>query len=92
VDQIDHKPYIIIFDTETKEYKQIFIPIEPPEKVFNLEKVTKEKEKNEHLESFVVGLSEYKEVGLKFEDNLNHYMDEINVEQGIRNIIEEAKR
>ena len=91
IDQVNHKPFIIIFDTDTKEYKQIFIPIEPPEKVFNLEKVEREKEKNENLEAFVAGLSSDKEIGLKFEDNLNAFMAEINVKSDIRQIIEEAK-
>mgnify|MGYP003394041197 CR=1 FL=1 len=91
IDQVDHKPFIVIYDTETREYKQIFVPIEPPEKVFNLEKVMKEKEKNENLEAFVVGLSGHKEIGMKFEDNLNVYMNEIGVEPDIRQIIEEAK-
>ena len=90
-DQINHKPFIVIFDTNTKEYKQIFIPIEPPEKVFNLEKVEREKEKNENLEAFVTGLSADKEIGLKFEDNLNAFLAEINVGADIRQIIEEAK-
>jgi len=86
-DQIDHQPFIVLYDTETMEYKKILIPIEPVEKVFNLEKVTKEKEKNENLSSFVTGLSESKEIGLKFEDNLNSYLDENNIGLKIREII-----
>ncbi len=89
---VDHQPFIVIYDTDTRKYEKIMIPIEPPEKVFNLEKVTKEKEKNENLEAFVSGLSEHKEVGLKFEDNLNFYLNEIKAEQKIRDIIEEAKQ
>lgn len=92
IDQIDHKPFIILFNTDTKEYEKIMIPIEPAEKVFNIEKAVREKEKNENLDAFISGLSEHKEVGLKFEDNLNSYLDENNIEQPIRNIIEEAKQ
>ncbi len=92
-DMVNHKPFIVIFDTETKEYKQIFIPIEPPEKVFNLEKIVKEKEKNEYLEAFVSGLSEsHKEIGLTFEDSLNNYLNENDINSSIRQIIEESKR
>ena len=89
--QFDHKPFIIIFDIDTKKYKQIFIPIEPSEKVFNLEKVEREKEKNENLKAFVTGLSADKEIGMKFEDNLNAFLAEINVQPDIRQIIEESK-
>lgn len=91
-DMIDHKPYVILFDTETQDWKQIFIPIEPAEKVFNLVKIEKEKEKDKNLEAFVLGLSANKETGLTFEDNLNAYMNELKIEGVIRNIIEEAKR
>ena len=91
IDQINHKPFIIIFDTETRQYEQIMIPIEPAEKIFALEKTSKEKELNENLMAFISGLSEHKEVGLKFEDNLNFYMNENNVKQEIRELINEAK-
>lgn len=91
-DMIDHKPYVILFDTETKNWKQIFVPIEPAEKVFNLVKIEKEKEKDKNLEAFVLGLSVNKETGLTFEDNLNVYMNELNIERNIRSIIEEAMR
>jgi DNA repair exonuclease SbcCD nuclease subunit len=76
IDQVDHKPFIVLFDTETKKYKQIFIPIEPAEKVFRIEKVAVEKERNTNLESFVSGLSEQKEIGLAYEDNLQTFSKE----------------
>lgn len=90
-DQLEHRPFIVIYDTDSQEYEQVFIPIEPAEKIFNLEKVVKEKEKNENLASFVTGLSESKEIGLKFEDNLNGYLNENNVGTEVREIIEWAK-
>lgn len=92
IDMVDHKPYVIIFDTNTKTYKQIFIPIEPAEKVFRMEKVVVEKERNENLESFVEGLSQQKEVGLLFEDNLREYEKENNIEQEVSLEIRESFR
>jgi exonuclease SbcD len=85
--QIDHKPFVVLFDTETKKYKQIFIPIEPSEKVFRIEKVEIEKERNESLESFVAGLSQQKEIGLLFEDNLNQFAKENSIEPEVMEII-----
>lgn len=76
IDQVDHRPFIVLFDTDTKKHKQIFIPIEPVGKVFRIEKVEVEKERNTNLESFVSGLSQQKEVGLVFEDNLQAFAKE----------------
>lgn len=80
---VNHKPFVVLFDTETKAYKQIFIPIEPEDKVFRMEKVIVEKERNENLESFVTGLSQQKEVGFLFEDNLKAYAKENNIEDEV---------
>jgi len=90
-DQINHQPFIVLYDTDTREYEKILIPIEPAENVFSLEKVVKEKEKNENLASFVTGLSESKEIGLKFEDNLNAYLNDNDIGHEIREIIDWAK-
>ena len=75
--QVDHKPMIIVFDTENpKEYREILIPIEPAESVFKMDKVETEKERNTNLEAFVSGLSEHKDMGLNFGDNLQAYVIE----------------
>jgi predicted phosphodiesterase len=73
IDQVNHKPFVVLYDTDTRKYQQIFIPIEPADKVFRMEKVVAEKERNTSLESFVAGISEQKEVGLLFEDNLQEF-------------------
>lgn len=91
-DMIDHKPYVIIFNTETQDWKQIFIPIEPAEKVFNLEKIIKEQERDKNLEAFILGLGTQKEIGMTFEDNLRNYMKDFQISSQIKNIIEESMR
>ena len=85
--QIDHQPKIIIFDTDTRKYEIIDVPIEPAEKVFKLSNVIKEKERDEKIEAFVNGLSEQKEMSLSFEDNLNIYVKENKIDSKIVDII-----
>jgi hypothetical protein len=88
--QIEHQPKIIIFDTDTREYEMINVPIQPAEKVFRLDDVIKEKEKDEKLQAFVAGLSEQKEMSLSFEDNLNIYAKENKIDSDIMSIIREC--
>lgn len=88
--QIDHEPKIVIFDTDSRNYEIIKVPIQPAAKVFMLDKVEKEKEKNEKIEAFVSGLSEQKEMSLSFMDNLYAYAKENNIEKEIVDVIVEC--
>lgn len=90
INQINHKPFVVLFDTETKKYKQIFVPIEPAENVFKIDKIEKDKERNKELDAFVSGLSEQKEMGLSFMDNLEEYVIKNNIDSTITEIIKEC--
>jgi DNA repair exonuclease SbcCD nuclease subunit len=91
--QTEHKPFIVVFDTEKPDkYKIIYIPIEPAEKVFSLEDVQSEKGQNKSLKAFTEGLSENKEMGLVIEDNFNQYFKEEKIETEISDIIWECAR
>lgn len=86
IDMVEHKPYVVIFDTETKEHEKVYIPIKPAEEVFKMDKAIEEKEKNQELEAFVSGLSTNKEMDLKFEDNLAAYIRENQIPDEISSI------
>ena len=73
VDLIEHEPYLILFDTETNEYEQIYVPIKPAEKVFNMDKIQEEKDMNKKIKGIVENLEEYKHLGLSFKENLFKY-------------------
>jgi DNA repair exonuclease SbcCD nuclease subunit len=87
IDQIDHKPCFYIFETNDRTYKQYFIPVTTWQKTFDLKKKVKEEERNEHMESFVSGLSEHKDMGLNFTDNLFMYLKKNKIEPIIKDII-----
>lgn len=87
--QVDHKPSMIVFDTENiDDWYNVDFPIE--ENVFDLEMIDKQKEVNEKLDAFVSGLSEHKEMGMSFADNLSAYMKENKISDDIRQIIKEG--
>lgn len=56
--QMEHVPAMAIFDTETKDLQILEIPCEPAHKVFAVEKVAVEKERNEKLDLFVNSLQQ----------------------------------
>jgi DNA repair exonuclease SbcCD nuclease subunit len=91
-DQIDHKPFIILYDTETRSCEKIMVPIKSAKTVFELDKVAEEKERDEKIDAFVSGLSEHKEMGLSFGDSLTSFYKENNISKEVIGIIEEASR
>lgn len=93
-DQIDHKPCIWVYDTETKEATQHFIPIKPSEEVIHIERVRKEKEKNEKLQELITAMSKGIDLtGFDFKQTLYQISDSLKKEKllpkATENMIEE---
>ena len=79
IDQVDHEPSVVVFDTDTLKWERILIPVE--KNVFDFSKVTSEKERDAKIEAFVEGLSETKVLGFDFEANLRSRLREIGDEE-----------
>jgi len=76
IDQTSFEPSIVIFDTDTKEYEVIKIPIESSEKVMDIARFTKERENKLELEKFVESLKKRKIEGFSFLDMLDKVLKE----------------
>lgn len=90
VDMLDFEPYIVLIDTLKMEHKKIFIPIESAEDIFAVDKVLEKKERNEHMEAFISGLTGHKELSLSFEDNLNLYIRVNKIDPAVAKIARES--
>jgi len=88
--QLEHIPKVVVFDTKTLEKEVIDIPIEEAEKVFAVDKILRDKEKNEKLDSFISGLSKQKTMELDFESNLNEYTKINLIDEAVKKIIKEC--
>lgn len=88
--QLDHIPKVVLFDTVTRKYKEYEIPIKLISEVFNLEKITIKKEKEEKFEAFINGLNESKGMDLSFQDNLDNYLKENEIDNDVVMILKEA--
>lgn len=87
ISQINHKPAVFLIDGSIGQ--QIQIPTQPADKVFKMEEIEKETCRSKEIDSFIEGLSQQKEMGLNFEDNLELYCKENNIDESVRNVIKE---
>jgi len=93
IDQVDHKPAVAVFDTETKKVEVIDIPVKPINEIFRIEEAQKEADRSEQLESFIEGLESTEEIeGLDFKANVEEWIKDNKEEQDpeIIKIMEEA--
>jgi len=89
IDQIDFEPSIAIFDTESRTYEKINLPISPGIDVFDMG-VVDERKKNKELESFVSGLKNPDKIDFDFVANLKRKMEEDDIPLSVKLIIGES--
>lgn len=93
IDQKDHKPCIVLFDTEKRTAEIKYIPVKPIEEVMNLSGKDKTpEEENEHLKVLVKGLMEDKEMGLDFMVNFLRHCKENKIKPSIVELVKEAAK
>jgi len=85
---LEHKPAVIIFDTETSESKVIELDVEPIEKVFNLKRV--EKKDSDILIQFIEGLKNRGKGVVGWKHILQKVFKEKNSNIEVKNIIDEC--
>jgi len=90
IDQVDHEPFFVIFDTDTRTYEKHFLKIKPWQGVFDLERKVKIEERNENLEIYAESLKEQKDMGLDYTANLIAYMQENKIEKPVEDIVTEC--
>ena len=85
--QINHKPKVYLWSAEDNEVKAIEIPIRSAKKVFDLFVMKKQDKRDERMSAFVESLKFDCEFKMSFKDNLDKFLNENKVEQGIKNKI-----
>ena len=90
IDQIDHKPFVCVYDTESKNLEQIYLKVEPGNKVFDLSKSEEAKKRTKELDAFIEGLETSADLGLYYTGNVYKLIDNIKLEAGPRAIVEEV--
>jgi predicted phosphodiesterase len=87
-DQLEHRPCFYIINTKNRKVEKRYIPIQFSADVFDLEKLKREKERNEKIEAFVSKLKQSdKPLDLDFAEALRRRLPEL--DQATRSMIEE---
>ncbi len=71
-EQIDHKPCVFIYDSDTGEYFQEFAPIK--KNVISSKHLDEQKERDADLDSFVSSVKSVQEIGLSFTKNMKKHI------------------
>lgn len=90
IDQTEHIPKVVIYDTDTRKYEEYEVPIQPASEVFDLSKVEEAKERDERIVNFAETLSSGENVALDFLQNLRTFMRQEELDEDVRNELESA--
>jgi len=74
--QKDHKPCVVVYDTETREHEQIFIPIEDFDEVMDTDRALLLEEKDGRIHTFISNLQDTNISGLRYKQNVSEYTTE----------------
>ena len=85
--QLDHRPEVGIYDTETKTLEMVKVPIRPAEEVLSREHIEEAKERDERLEAFVKSLKTDYGLELSFRRNLEEFFKANEVRESVRELI-----
>jgi len=86
--QIDHEPAIYIFDTDTRDYERIPIPVKPAEKVFRIDQIEKEKEMSDEMDKFISELKGMKFQTTDYPKSINDFCEENEIEKKVKKRIQ----
>ena len=85
--QFNYKPKVYLWRAEDNEVEAIEIPIQPAKKVFDLSSINKQDKRDERMSAIVESLKSDCEFKMNFKDNLNKFLIENKIEQGIKDKI-----
>jgi len=88
----EHKPFVVVYDTNDGSYEQIFVPCKPAEEILDRSKIEEVAERDEKLEAFVSGLTDDYSIELDFRQNLAKFLvvNKDTIDKGVKEILREV--
>lgn len=92
IDQINHKPIFVVYDTNDRTLEKFYYPIDPPLIVFKKDNRKEDKQKEDKFrEDFVISLANDEfEAGLDYRENIETVMKKKRYRKRTREIISES--
>ena len=92
ISQEDHHPFIVVYDTISRESDIITMPNAPFSEIMDLKKSEKQKEKDERMQAFVSGLTTEKPAGLDFVGNLDAFIKANGITEDVTKVIHDSMK
>ena len=86
--ELNHRPQVVVYDTETRKTKTIYLDVAPAEKAFS--PPSAKSEKSEQFEEFTRRLQEQGKVGVDFESNLQAFLEAHETPPAVREAVWQA--
>jgi len=86
-DQLDHKPCVGLYDTETKELEVVEVPCTPAEEVLSREHIEEVQRRDERRQLLVKSLKEGYKIALSYKNNLQGFFEKNKTKEEVRNLI-----
>lgn len=86
--ELNHRPQVVAYDTETRKTKTIYLDVAPAEKAFS--PPSARSEKAEQFEEFTRRLQEQGKVGVDFESNLQAFLEAYETPPKVREAVWQA--
>ena len=86
IDQKDYKPKVVLFDTDTREYEDIYLDVKPD--VFDLSQISVKKENK--FTGMIDKLKETGQISVDFKSNLDLHCKRNKISKKVVSIIEES--
>lgn len=88
--QLDFKPSVYLWCSETNEVERVFVPIESG--VISREHIDKVDNRDERLEAFISRLDHNIDITISYNDNMRNYLAKNDIKKSVSNIIWEAMK
>ncbi len=84
---MQHRPKVVIFDTDTNEPEDIYLDVKPASEAFDLSKKKEKRVEGPDFSAMVAQLKAAGRIGLSFRENLVRYLETKKVEKNVQEAV-----
>ena len=86
--ELEHRPKVVIVDTETQETEDVYLNVSPVEEAFDLSDIKKDQEENTvDIDAFVQRLKDSGDIAVSFKDMLDVFFETNDVDDSVKQTI-----
>ncbi len=82
-----HRPKVVVFDTEVGEPVDIYLDVEPASEVFDMTKIEEKAKDGLSFEGFIDRLKDTGSIGVNFRENLVAYFEQNKTDKNVKKLV-----